>query len=182
MVKLWLIGLGVVAAGLSVLAPMSGSALREDEPVDLAFTDCGGGDVSLSGYRGKVVLLAFLADCGSIGRAQALRVERMILGQIDRERIEVVGVARQGSRPESVEKLAEAAGLSYPLLIDTRNTRSLRCPDSSALLTMVIDQDSRLAYEASGASEGEVAAVLGGLLHATRIDESTWGKIKELFK
>ena len=182
MTKTWLGGLAGVVVVFLALMPMSGSAFREDEPVELTFTNIDGEDVPLADFEGKVVVLAFFTDCEAIGQAQALRLERMIRRRYAGGELELLGVARKGSRPESVKRLVESAGISYPVLVDARDTRSLRCPDSCALLAMVVDRQRCLAYEASGSAEGELVRVLNGLLTRTEIYLSTWGKIKELFK
>ena len=182
MVKLWFRGFLGLLVALSAFMPMPGGALHEDEPVDFVFTNGEGEDITLADYEGKIAILAFFTDCEAIGRAQALRLERGIWRQYVHAGIELIGIVEKGSRPEVVQDFVESAELSYPVLRDTRNTRAFRCPDSSALLTMVIDQRMRLRQEVSGSAFGELVTVVNSLRATTDIDESTWGKIKELFK
>ena len=180
MAKLWFKG---ILSLLLVVMPITGGALHEGEPVDFVFTDGDAENIALvNDYEGRIIILAFLTDCESMGRAQALQLERGIWRQYADTGIELIGVVQKESQPEAVQNLVKSAELSYPILIDTRNTRLFRCPDSSALLTMVLDQQMHLRQEISGSALGELVTVLNTLRTPTDIDESTWGKIKELFK
>jgi len=175
-------GFAATALLIFALLPVLSFALPGGELAEFTFTNGEGEVIELADFEGRVVVLGFFADCESAGRTQALQMERSVQSLCGPAGVEVIGVVDRGTSPELVERFVEFTGISYPVLVDTQDTRSLRCPDSCAPLTMVIDQRMRLRYEASSGTEAGLVTVVNSLLGRTKIDYNTWGKIKELFK
>ena len=175
-------GFAATALLILTLLPVFDSALPGGEVAELSFINAEGEAIDLSRYEGSVVVLAFFVDCESAGRADALQLETTAQSLHGPAGVEVIGILDRATCPELVYQFVESTGISYPVLVDTQDTRSLRCPVGCGSLTMVIDQQMRLRYEASSEAEAGLIAVVNSLLTKTKIDYNTWGKIKELFK
>jgi len=123
---------------------------------DFDLTDTAGAAVSLSQYRGKVVLLDFwqtwCVPCvETIPRLKALQKRYgaqglVILGITDR--LDAEGVA-------TLRRFAAEYKINYPLLIDEKGTTTARYSILGYPHTYLIDRGGRVALDRHGAISGE---------------------------
>lgn len=103
------------------------------------------------------------------------------------DRVQVVGVVRlAGEGTEGLESFRHRHGLSY-LLLD-----STAAPELPVFLqehlgqegdyVLLLDSDAQILFADTGEGLAQLLADLAPVPLATEVDESTWGKIKELFQ
>ena len=104
----------------------------------------------------------------------------------------VVGLVQHQNDPAAMEQLRLQEGLSFQLVCAAAAQQDPGLPaelsghlDSAAGFVLLVDGKGRAAASGEGAELDQVldrAALLLGGLAATEVDESTWGKVKEIFK
>jgi peroxiredoxin len=133
-----------LTSGWSAQAGAAGYALLGRAAPDFALRALRGPNVRLSEHVGEVVVISFWgSDCSSCrgelealerdfsrGRAQGLRVYG----------VEVTGNARAGLR------FAREMRVTFPLLLDPKNTVSRRYRVDDLPLTLLIDRDGKIRY------------------------------------
>ena len=144
---LWLPCSILVAAGLAAgsRAPASAAAKipTPGEPV-LEFTlpDLEGNQVSLSSFRGRLVLVHFWATWCPV-----CLDEMSILEQASRAHpgdLTVLGV-NLGEKPARVAAYVRRAGIAFPILLDSRGKVAARYGVLSLPITLVVGPDGRMA-------------------------------------
>lgn len=150
---------------LAALVAVEGA--RADEPYapDFALRAADGYNYRLSEYRGEVVALVFWASwCGGC-RRELERLQQ--LSDVYRDAgLRVIAVSVD-DRPEAARSIAAAAGITYPVLLDTDKSvaRAYDPPDLPA--TWLIDRSGRLRFAQRAADprpDGELLAQLRALL------------------
>jgi thiol-disulfide isomerase/thioredoxin len=126
-----LVALPVAAVGQSAKAP----------PV--ALKDLRGRAISLSDYKGKIVLLNFWATW-----CPPCRAEMPDLVKWQREYrskgLQVVGVTYPPTNRAEVRKFIRSLKVNYPVLLGTKETKLLFDPGETLPLTVVIDREGNI--------------------------------------
>jgi len=102
-----------LAAMLIFVAPSGLAVERGQGPVDFTLPKPGGGEVSLSDYRGQWVVVNYWATW-----CVPCRKEMPELSQLhdDLEHVTVLGLAFEETHDSSFETYVRLAGVSYPIL------------------------------------------------------------------
>lgn len=104
----------------------------------------------------------------------------------------VMGLVQHRGDPAVMEQLRLQEGLSFQLVCAAAARQDPDLPaelsghlDSAAGFVLLVDAKGRAAASGEGAELNQVldrAALLLGGMAATEVDQSTWGKVKEIFK
>ena len=143
------------------------------------------------GRKDSVVVVYLFSPNVSEHRNRASSLEQLWRQYKDSHEVKIIGIIHQsdGSSfpPEAFKK---DLGISYTVLgslaSEEGRTLSKRLLSEHASttpdLTAVIGRDDRIEYLKTGYSPQEILAKVKWLLRATSVDDSTWGRIKELFR
>lgn len=139
-----LLALGICAATCSVNVPTQDAGGEDNlpPPMEFAVRDLEGREVSLSSYRGQVVLANFWATwCGPC-------VEEMpLLQELYERHVEqgfvVLGI-NVSNRPEEAEAFAKQHALSFPILRDALGDVLVDHHINGLPASMLVDRDGRL--------------------------------------
>ncbi|MSR83942.1 MAG: hypothetical protein EXS58_13630 [Candidatus Latescibacteria bacterium] len=106
--------------------------------------------------------------------------------------LRVMGLVQHQGDVAVMEQMRLQEGISFQLMCATAAQQNPGLPaelsghlDSPAGFVLLVDAKGRAAASGAGAQLNQVldqAALLLGGLAATEVDESTWGKVKEIFK
>jgi peroxiredoxin len=115
---------------------------------DFLLTDLDGKPLTLSQYRGRVVLLDFWAvDCGGC------KIEIPWYVAFDKayraQGLQLIGIDMYGETPGKVRPFMEKAGMSYPVAIGNDALGAQYHVDQMPL-TLLIDRDGRIALSHAG--------------------------------
>jgi hypothetical protein len=139
----------------------------------------GNDEILRRGEGGSERLYYFFSLDDAQQRERAVDLQRLV--QPFGTDLEVTGIVRE----ESVS--AYDLGLSYDLV--TRRAAQIEMPanlerffDYENDHAVLVDADGRVVANGPGSDLGQVLAHVGNKGVVTEIDESTWGKIKELFQ
>lgn len=115
----------------------------------LALVDLDGGELSLSGYRGRVVLLNLWA-----GWCRPCRTEIPRLARLDRELrsegLTVLGLNVESLPPAALGPLARELGIGYPVLLPGGGFHGTFATDGSIPQTWLIDRRGRVRSSHTG--------------------------------
>lgn len=106
--------------------------------------------------------------------------------------LQVMGLVQHQGDVAVMEQMRLQEGISFQLVCAAAARQNPGLPaelsghlDSAAGFVLLVDGQGRAAASGAGAELDQVldrAALLLGNLVATEVDESTWGKVKEIFK
>lgn len=104
----------------------------------------------------------------------------------------VMGLVQHQGDPAVLEQLRLQEGISFQLVCAAAAQQNPGLPaelsghlESAAGFVLLVDAQGRAAASGAGAELDQVldrAALLLGTQVSTEVDESTWGKVKEIFK
>lgn len=125
------------------------------ETPDFALRSLDGANLRLSEYRGEVVMLGFWARwCGDC--RQAMKALNAINGKYQRAGLVTLGI-NVDDPPEQVAAMARSLGLSYPILLDSRQAASSAFELKSMPLIVLIDREGRQRYRLTSFELGDEA-------------------------
>ena len=115
------------------------------------------------------------------------------LVQFRDRRLQIVGIVRGGGdwgrSAASLKDFGRRHGLAYPLLSATRAADDAKLPailraqlEREEDYALLVDSSGRLVRVGTGRELGRIFSSLADEDVSTDVDESTWGKIKELFQ
>ncbi|HYS78623.1 MAG TPA: TlpA disulfide reductase family protein [Candidatus Dormibacteraeota bacterium] len=132
-----------LAAGWGAPASAAATIPAPGEPVfDFALPDLQGNQVSLSSFRGRLVLVHFWATwCPVCLDEMAVLVEAARAHPDD---LTVLGI-NLGEKPSKVSAYARRAGITFPILLDARGKVAARYGVLSLPITLVVGPDGRMA-------------------------------------
>jgi peroxiredoxin len=115
---------------------------------DFLLTDLNGKKLTLSQFRGRIVLLDFWAvDCGGC------KIEIPWYVAFDKayraQGLQLIGIDMYGETPEKVRPFMEKAGMTYPVAIGN-DALGAQYHVESMPLTLLIDRDGRIALSHAG--------------------------------
>jgi len=115
---------------------------------------------------------------------------RLLEEWVYRQKVRVIGIVRHQGDISVMEQFRLAEGISYPLICASAARSEPGLPadldlENEAGYALLLDGAGQQAAAGIGAElprimERAAALVQGGV--STEVDESTWGKVKEIFK
>ncbi len=151
LVKLGLV-LSLVVSPIVAAETVSADAERVEAP-DFTLVTLKGDTISLSDYKGKVVIIDFWATwCGPCVREIPHYIE--LQKEYGDSGLVVIGIALDA--PERVEKFAEARKLNYPVAIGDKELANRYGGIKFIPTTFVIDQEGRIYKKYVGYQPKEV--------------------------
>ena len=175
--RLFLLALAAVAIGL---ASLSGIEARDD----VSLPDVNGTEVRLGDLQERLVVLYFFSLDRAVDQEGARLLEEQIWKRCRRWGVQVFGIGEDATVPE-VRRFVNTNGISYPVLADTIGVTGIFCSGGAALrraMTLVFAPNEGVVYRGYGCDGTAIVSMLRDRPLPTEVDESTWGKIKELFR
>ncbi len=154
-IAIMIIGFGAVLYGTS------GS--DSQKAPDFTLKDLSGKNVSLSDYKGKVIVLDFWATwCGPCRMEIPSFIE---LQNTYKDDIVIVGVSLDQGGPAAVEPFAEKNGINYPILYGNGNVTNAYGGIRGIPTTFIIDQNFKIqrkyvGYQAHSVFENDIRKLL----------------------
>ncbi len=149
------------ATGPATPAPLSagGSGERAAVP-DFTLQDLKGQEVSLSGLRGKVVVISFWATWCKPCKQELDDLNRLYKAKKG-EGLEVLAIATDGPDTASgIRSIAKRKKWKFPVVPDGEGkASSLINPRGTVPYTVYVDREGRLAYDHEGYSTGDLPKV-----------------------
>lgn len=159
LVTVFTLGLGLAGCSSSEMAPEVGNLAP-----DFQLSTLDGQSVSLSDFRGRPVLVNFWASwCGPC------RYEMPFLQRIHEEQaangLVVLGV-NLGESPDEIREFMADFGLSFTMLLDSRQDVALMYNVRGIPTTLLIDEDGVIRYRKVGAfaTMKELETALGKIM------------------
>ncbi|MFD8598197.1 TlpA disulfide reductase family protein [Kitasatospora sp. NPDC059646] len=147
-------GLVSVEGGIASAAP----GHREAAP-DISGTTLDGGQVKLSDYRGKVVVLNLWGSWCSACRTEAPGLQEL-WQKYQGQGVQFLGINTRDNDPANAVAFEKNKGVTFPSIFDPDGTQILRFPKGNLNpqaipTTMVIDRDGRMATRVFGARSAD---------------------------
>jgi peroxiredoxin len=168
----WIVAAVALAVAFWVLAPFFSSSTRTAGPAGLAgsvapvfiLRDDRGGAVSLSDYRGRVVLMNLWASWCPPCRAEMPDLQRLA-NAYSTAGIAIVGV-NEGESPQRARAFAESLGIRFPIWVDQSQRYGRTYAALGLPTTVIVDRrgvvvrgfDGALTYAQMKAAVAPLAA------------------------
>jgi peroxiredoxin len=142
--------MAVLAAFYGAAAAACVAAQEEPAPApDFSVRDLKGNPLSLSSYKGKVLVLNFWATWCAPCREEIpdfIEAYRSLQGQ----GLEILGLSVDRVPAERLREWTEKAGMNYPVAMATRPLIEDYQPGDYIPATIIIDRIGRIRYRSSG--------------------------------
>lgn len=129
-----------------------GRSLKHKKAVNFTLKDIKGETVSLSDYRGKIIVLNFWATWSASSLKEMVYLNE--LAQNYSDKIQVIGIAVV-SRHSRIASKVKAAGVRYPVLIGSKKTIAEYGYFSAIPNTFIIDKNGIILNELPGSHKYE---------------------------
>lgn len=130
----------------------NGKTLKNKKAVDFTLTDINGKEISLSDFRGKIILLNFWATWSASSLKEMSYLKE--LAQNYKDKIQVIGIAVVSKKSE-IPKKVKSAGVTYPVLYGTKKTIADYGFFNAIPNTFIIDRNGIIAKELPGSHKFE---------------------------
>lgn len=126
-------------------------AMREDSQVapDFTLKDLGGSDISLSDYKGKVLVLNFWATWCPPCRAEIPDFIEVYSEYKDKG-LEILGISVDQVSPDQVRRFVERNEMNYPVAMATNQLFKDYPPPQAIPTTLIIDREGKIQYKKVG--------------------------------
>lgn len=126
-------------------------AMREDSQVapDFTLKDLGGSDISLSDYKGKVLILNFWATWCPPCRAEIPDFIEVYSEYKDKG-LEILGISVDQVSPDQVRQFVERNEMNYPVAMATNQLFKDYPPPQAIPTTLIIDREGKIQYKKVG--------------------------------
>jgi len=178
--RLLFLALAVLVIGLASLSGME----AQDHVMRFSLPDASGVEVRSEDLHGRFVLLYFFSLDRTADRREARLLEEQIWRRYRELDVRVCGVGADATVPE-IRRFVDASGISYPVLADTKGVARTFWSGGEALnraAIVLLDENEGIVYRGYGYDGTAIVSELRKRSLTTEVDESTWGKIKELFR
>jgi thiol-disulfide isomerase/thioredoxin len=145
----------IFLTSLLLALPLSIVSAQQTKPA-MTFKDIHGRTFSLSDFRGKVVLLNFWATWCQPCRAE---IPDLIAWQKQHDGLQIVGITYPPETLSEVRDFARELGMSYPIALGTKETKTLFTSRETLPMTIVFDR------------QGVVRDVIEGIMYADEFDK-----------
>ena len=134
--------------------------LLDERPEAPAFTlkDTEGKSVSLSDYRGRVVVINFWATWCPSCRKEMPSLNRGA-AWLKKYGVELIAI-NVGEKPERVMKYLQQETIDFPILLDQDTEVANRWDAMRLPITYVVDKEGRLVFRALGSREWDAPELL----------------------
>jgi thiol-disulfide isomerase/thioredoxin len=133
---------------LLALAPTVAFGQNSKAPA-LSLKDIQGRKVSLSKYRGKVVLLNFWATWCPPCRAEMPDLVKM-QKQYRKQGLQVIGITYPPEQIKEVRQFVRQLRVNYPIALGTKETKTLFDQTETLPLTIIIDRQGNVVDRIEG--------------------------------
>lgn len=157
----------LASAGLSSASPpaLAADAAAVGSAVDFSLRNLDGQQVSLSSYRGKVVLVNFWATwCGPC-QVEMPHLQK-IYTELSPQGLVILGISADDPKLDAaVKPLVKSKGLTYPILRDpdTRVVSQFN-PSKTLPFNVLVGKDGKIAAVHAGYNPGDEVALRAELL------------------
>jgi thiol-disulfide isomerase/thioredoxin len=139
-------------------------------PIEEAFRDEGGGEVRISDFAGKVVLVNLWATWCAPCRAEMPSIDRLAAGMAGEE-LAVVPLSTDRFGPERIRSFYDEIGVEHLRIYQDRRSEVARAAGAMGLpVTLILDRDGREIARLTGDAEWdspEARAFLARLIELT---------------
>jgi peroxiredoxin len=134
-----------------LLSADNACAVKDDPPVapDFTLKDLNGSDISLSDYKGKVLVLNFWATWCPPCRAEIPDFIE-VYDEYKNKGLEILGVSVDQISPDQVRQFVERNKMNYPVAMATSQFFKDYPPPQAIPTTLVIDMDGKIQYKKVG--------------------------------
>ncbi len=141
------LGLISMFVGIFLLVGCQGGVAEDRGAPDFTLSDINGRSVSLSDFRGKVVILDFFASwCPPCRRGIPDFVE--LQREYGPEGLAIVGIALENLR--NAKAFASRMGMNYPVLVGDDRVNQMYGPVRSIPTTFIIDREGNIVKKYIG--------------------------------
>lgn len=133
---------------LLVLAPTVALGQKSKAPA-LSLKDIQGRKISLSKYKGKVVLLNFWATWCPPCRAEMPDLVKM-QRQYRKQGLQVIGITYPPEQIKEVRQFIQQLRVNYPIALGTKETKTLFDQTETLPLTIIIDRRGNVVDRIEG--------------------------------
>ena len=138
-----------------LLAVLFSPQLRADAPPPWTLKDLGGKTVSLSDFKGKVVVLDIWATWCPPCRAEIPHFIELQDEYKDKG-VTIVGMSVDSTGPEAVAKFAQENQMNYPIVMADEATATAYGADQGIPFTIIIDKNGQVVARHLGLTDKEV--------------------------
>jgi thiol-disulfide isomerase/thioredoxin len=153
----------IVLTALLLFPTASVVAQSSPSPASLRLKNIHGRWLSLSDYKGKVVLINFWATWCPPCRQEIPDLIKM-QRQYRNKGLQIVGITYPPQKLSEVQSFVRKLGVNYPVVIGTKETKTLFTSSETLPVTIVIDR------------KGVVRDVIEGIMYSEEFDQ----KVKPL--
>ncbi|MEE9613705.1 MAG: TlpA disulfide reductase family protein [Thermodesulfobacteriota bacterium] len=146
-----IVAVAVVGVSLAVLGQRQQfvPVVAGTKAIEFTLPDLGGGEVTLSDYRGKVVFLNFWATWCKPCEEEMPSMQELY-DEFKGQPFEMLAVSVDSKGPEAVSEFIEKRNFTFPVLHDRKGRMKERYKTTGVPETFIIDQNGVIAEKVMG--------------------------------
>ncbi|OIQ38599.1 MAG: hypothetical protein BM563_06085 [Bacteroidetes bacterium MedPE-SWsnd-G1] len=136
---------------------------QPDSNIAPAFTlkDTNDSDISLSSYKGKVVVLFFFGNGCPSCRAVAPKIQNQIVNTFSSDDVVVLGLDQWDGNLAAVNNFKSVTKVTFPLLLNASSVAQEYQTSYDRLF--IIDKDGNINFKGNNLASQNLSAVVGGI-------------------